>query len=138
MSRQLVRKAFDLLEDEIKSGNANSKSKKKSSTVSENSIKKQKMLNSKEKKNKKFKKMKSPIDTYKEKHMVDRTEENLQILLKLKSLKPKPSTAQKILDFHQKQLTKRLIEPEVEIQEPESILFPEENEKRKKKKKKEM
>ncbi|GBN59767.1 hypothetical protein AVEN_45387-1 [Araneus ventricosus] len=141
MSRQLVRKAFELVQDEIKSGNTNSKSQKKDVAVSKNRFKKQKMMSSKGKKNGKFNfsnKMKSPIEAYKEKHMVDRTEENLQILLKLKSLKPKSSAAQKILDFHQKQQLKRVIEPEVEIQEPESILFPEENEKRKKKKKKKM
>lgn len=39
-----------------------------------------------------------------------------------------------ILEFHDKEQKKRVIEPEVEIPEPESILFPELNQIKKKKK----
>ncbi|GIZ03181.1 uncharacterized protein CEXT_199991 [Caerostris extrusa] len=140
--------------------------KNNSASTNKHDVKKQQKVNaSKRKKNEMFyfvDKMKSPIgkgvwsvlscverinknkrlgvlscfEEYRKKHMVDRTEENLQILLKLNKLKPKPTVAQKVLEFHQKELKKREIEPEIKDPEPESILFPEEKENQKKKKKK--
>ncbi|GIX76751.1 uncharacterized protein CDAR_20861 [Caerostris darwini] len=139
MSKQLARKALELLEDEITFEKGEPK-KNNSASTNKHDVKKQQKVNaSKRKKNEMFyfiDKMKSPIEEYRKKHMVDRTEENLQILLKLNNLKPKPTVAQKVLEFHQKELKKREIEPEIKEPEPESILFPEENENQKKKKKK--
>ncbi|GFV81030.1 hypothetical protein TNCV_2270141 [Trichonephila clavipes] len=117
MSKKLVKRAFELLQDDINSDKKSSKKKK--NAVKIKIRKKQQLVGSKESK-------------------VDRTEENLKIFLKLNStLKPKDTAAKKILDFRLKELKKQEIEPEEEKEPPlVSALFPKLNKKKKKKKKK--
>ncbi|GFY49309.1 metalloendopeptidase [Trichonephila inaurata madagascariensis] len=117
MSKKLVKRAFELLQDDINSEDTKS-SKKKKNAVKIKRRKKQQPVGIKENK-------------------VDRTEENLKIFLKLNStLKPRDTAAQKILDFRLKELKKQEIEQkEVKEPAPVSVLFPELNKKKKKRRK---
>ncbi|KFM75198.1 hypothetical protein X975_25141, partial [Stegodyphus mimosarum] len=142
MSKQLVVKALNLLSEDLKTEKPKSKKVKNKTVLSTNKygIQKQKKklqkLAEQKRKNRAVleQKMKSSIEDYKEKFLVDRTEENVQILQLLRQLKPKSSAAQKIIDFHYKQQARQLFEPEAEEPVSESILFPVEDKKKKKKK----
>ncbi|GFQ97673.1 hypothetical protein TNCT_503941 [Trichonephila clavata] len=118
MSKKLVKRAFELLKDDINSENSKSSKKKKNAAE----IKRRKKL--------------QPVGS-KEGNKVDRTEENLKILLQLNStLKPRDTAVKKIVDFRLKELKEHEIElPEDKEPEIESVFFPELNKKKKKRKK---
>ncbi|XP_015919379.1 uncharacterized protein [Parasteatoda tepidariorum] len=136
MSRSLIRKAFELIEDDYKSRISDNKSKlpkKHSCCQKKNTFGSQYATNSEAfdwKIGKSNPKCKPNLDSSK----IDRTEENLSILKQLSQLRPKPAAAQKIIEYQRKLQSKRYLEPEIPEPEPESILFPEEKKKKKRRK----
>ncbi|KAG8194533.1 hypothetical protein JTE90_013281 [Oedothorax gibbosus] len=139
MSRLSVRKAFELLEADVKKAMKIRKRKHAQAQAQPKPVpRKRPRIEIVVPELKKFdfsNNKKSAVEEFKETEMVDRTEENVKILLQSEQLKPKTEAAQKVLEFHEKEQKKRDIEPVVEEKEPESVLFPELNETNKKKKK---
>ncbi|XP_054713935.1 uncharacterized protein LOC129223380 [Uloborus diversus] len=137
MSKILVKKALELVQNDLKSDSKGGKEKIQSNLSIKYDTRKHRKGPPKHNGNERSRiltldsKVQRIIDQYKKDHLVDRTDENLEILNQLRTLKPKQSASQKILEFY----SKKPKDSDENEPESESILFPEEPKKKKRKNK---